>query len=155
MASDCFSVAYFGLLPAPSSSSAPFFRNTNSFLAFSITSLCKSPQCRLNAGSFLHLHLDSRPPSCFKRKHFLASSRCSPKTSELTMPTESIYPPVDIPNVGLWDFLFERKDRTYPDNKSASPSMKALELVLTLFQPFIVMPLPIGPIPTQMSRERP
>ncbi|KAK6436690.1 hypothetical protein LTR95_007111 [Oleoguttula sp. CCFEE 5521] len=34
------------------------------------------------------------------------------------MPTGSPYADVDIPNVGLWDFLFERKDREYPDDKA-------------------------------------
>lgn len=34
------------------------------------------------------------------------------------MPTESLHPPVDIPNTDLWGFLFERKDRLYPDDKS-------------------------------------
>ncbi|KAK5124035.1 hypothetical protein LTR85_002232 [Meristemomyces frigidus] len=33
------------------------------------------------------------------------------------MPAESKYPPIDIPNVGLWDFLFERKDRDFKDDK--------------------------------------
>lgn len=33
------------------------------------------------------------------------------------MPTSSTYPPLDIPDVGLWDFLFERKDREFPDDK--------------------------------------
>jgi len=33
------------------------------------------------------------------------------------MPAESKYTPVDIPNVGLWDFLFERKDKDFPDDK--------------------------------------
>ncbi|KAE8134985.1 hypothetical protein BDV38DRAFT_294956 [Aspergillus pseudotamarii] len=32
------------------------------------------------------------------------------------MPVSSQYPPVDIPNVDLWTFLFERKDRTFPDD---------------------------------------
>ncbi|KAE8158760.1 hypothetical protein BDV40DRAFT_275070 [Aspergillus tamarii] len=32
------------------------------------------------------------------------------------MPVSSLYPPVDIPNVDLWTFLFERKDRTFPDD---------------------------------------
>ncbi|KAI4856052.1 acetyl-CoA synthetase-like protein, partial [Aureobasidium sp. EXF-8846] len=32
------------------------------------------------------------------------------------MPTESPYPRMEIPDVGLWDFLFERKDRPYPDD---------------------------------------
>lgn len=34
------------------------------------------------------------------------------------MPVSSNYPPVDIPNVDLWSFLFEREDRPFPDNKS-------------------------------------
>ncbi|KAJ5747574.1 uncharacterized protein N7511_009270 [Penicillium nucicola] len=33
------------------------------------------------------------------------------------MPISSNYPPVDIPDLDLWTFLFERKDRPYPDNK--------------------------------------
>ena len=33
------------------------------------------------------------------------------------MPADSKYPLIDIPNVGLWDFLFERKDRDFPDDK--------------------------------------
>ncbi|TVY47242.1 putative 4-coumarate--CoA ligase [Lachnellula occidentalis] len=33
------------------------------------------------------------------------------------MPTGSLYPDIDIPNVDLWTFLFERKDRPYPEDK--------------------------------------
>ncbi|KAF2156432.1 acetyl-CoA synthetase-like protein [Myriangium duriaei CBS 260.36] len=33
------------------------------------------------------------------------------------MPSESSYPAIDIPNVGLWDFLFERKEKPFPDDK--------------------------------------
>ncbi|TVY40710.1 putative 4-coumarate--CoA ligase [Lachnellula subtilissima] len=33
------------------------------------------------------------------------------------MPTGSLFPDIDIPNVDLWTFLFERKDRPYPDNQ--------------------------------------
>lgn len=33
------------------------------------------------------------------------------------MPTDSSYAPVDIPDVGIWDFLFERNDRDFPDDK--------------------------------------
>lgn len=33
------------------------------------------------------------------------------------MPTESTYPKLDIPQVDLWEFLFERKDREFPDDK--------------------------------------
>ncbi|KAH6709134.1 putative phenylacetyl-CoA ligase [Leptodontidium sp. MPI-SDFR-AT-0119] len=32
------------------------------------------------------------------------------------MPVESSYPPITIPNVDIWTFLFERTDRPYPDN---------------------------------------
>lgn len=35
------------------------------------------------------------------------------------MPTESLYPKLDVPNRDLWAFLFERNDRPYPDDKSA------------------------------------
>jgi hypothetical protein len=34
------------------------------------------------------------------------------------MPTESSYPRLDVPNIDLWAFLFERKDREFPDDKS-------------------------------------
>ncbi|CAK3846194.1 4-coumarate-- ligase 1 [Lecanosticta acicola] len=34
------------------------------------------------------------------------------------MPAESTFPPVSIPNVGLWDLLFERKERDFPDDKT-------------------------------------
>lgn len=33
------------------------------------------------------------------------------------MPTESSYPAFTVPDQGLWDFLFERKDREFPDDK--------------------------------------
>ncbi|KAJ4370576.1 hypothetical protein N0V83_005097 [Neocucurbitaria cava] len=33
------------------------------------------------------------------------------------MPSESKFPKLPIPDVDLWAFLFERKDRTYPDDK--------------------------------------
>ncbi|KAL9528833.1 putative 4-coumarate--CoA ligase [Sphaerulina musiva] len=33
------------------------------------------------------------------------------------MPSKSTYPDIAIPDVGLWDFLFERKDRDFPDDK--------------------------------------
>ncbi|KAJ5133446.1 hypothetical protein N7526_004811 [Penicillium atrosanguineum] len=33
------------------------------------------------------------------------------------MPVSSNYPNADIPNVDLWNFLFERKDRPFPDDK--------------------------------------
>lgn len=33
------------------------------------------------------------------------------------MPTESTYPRIEIPNIDLWDFLLERNDRPFPDDK--------------------------------------
>jgi hypothetical protein len=36
-----------------------------------------------------------------------------------TMPTPSPFPTIDIPNVDIWDFLFERTDRPYPDDKGS------------------------------------
>ncbi|RFU28436.1 hypothetical protein B7463_g7925, partial [Scytalidium lignicola] len=33
------------------------------------------------------------------------------------MPTVSTYPTINIPNVDIWDFLFSRTDREYPDDK--------------------------------------
>ncbi|KAJ5232556.1 hypothetical protein N7468_005512 [Penicillium chermesinum] len=33
------------------------------------------------------------------------------------MPVSSLWPRIDIPSVDLWTFLFERKDRPYPDDK--------------------------------------
>jgi 4-coumarate--CoA ligase len=36
------------------------------------------------------------------------------------MPTESFYPSFEVPKLGLWDFLFERKDREFPDDKGES-----------------------------------
>lgn len=35
------------------------------------------------------------------------------------MPADSTYPKFDIPKEDLWSFLFERKDRDYPDDKGA------------------------------------
>lgn len=36
------------------------------------------------------------------------------------MPTESTYPPIDIPDVDIWAYMFERKDREYPEDKGLS-----------------------------------
>lgn len=51
------------------------------------------------------------------------------------MPTESLYPKIDIPNTDLWGFLFERNDRPYPDNKSTT------QLYTTYSLPHIVTDL--------------
>jgi hypothetical protein len=33
------------------------------------------------------------------------------------MPTDSTFPRIDIPDVDVWAFLFERKNKEYPDDK--------------------------------------
>ena len=33
------------------------------------------------------------------------------------MPTKSLYPHLDIPATDIWGYLFERKEREYPDDK--------------------------------------
>ena len=38
------------------------------------------------------------------------------------MPAESLYPRIDIPNVDIWELLFERKDREFPDDKGFHPN---------------------------------
>lgn len=35
------------------------------------------------------------------------------------MPSESAYPKLPIPDVDLWAFLFERKDRPFGDDKGS------------------------------------
>ena len=37
------------------------------------------------------------------------------------MPTESLYPRIDIPNIDIWGLMFERKDREFPDDKGSYP----------------------------------
>ena len=32
----------------------------------------------------------------------------------------SSHPPIEIPDVDIWEFLFERENREWPDNKSKS-----------------------------------
>jgi hypothetical protein len=36
----------------------------------------------------------------------------------VAMPVKSLYPDIDIPNIDLFTFLFERKNRPYADEKS-------------------------------------
>lgn len=47
------------------------------------------------------------------------------------MPVSSPYPSVDIPNVDLWTFLFERKDKPFPDDNSESSIPSCSTLILT------------------------
>ena len=37
------------------------------------------------------------------------------------MPSESLHPPIDIPNIDIWGFLFERKDIKFPEDRGALP----------------------------------
>lgn len=57
------------------------------------------------------------PPFLFF--NFITTS-IPPHRIPFTMPSESLYPAVEIPNVSLWDFLFERKDKPFPDDKRTS-----------------------------------
>ena len=50
------------------------------------------------------------------------------------MPTESSYPKLDVPNVDLWAFLFERKDREFPDDKGMQLSMPARNDIFITFE---------------------
>jgi hypothetical protein len=38
------------------------------------------------------------------------------------MPVQSTYPSFEIPKEDIWTFLFERKDREYPDDKGDARS---------------------------------
>lgn len=59
--------------------------------------------------------------------HFSSLLRCTSSVNTLsrfheldhliTMPSESKYPSLQIPNVDLWAFLFERKDKPFADDK--------------------------------------
>lgn len=44
------------------------------------------------------------------------------------MPTGSKYPALDIPNVDIWDFVFSRTDREYPEDKGDHRIYTILEL---------------------------
>lgn len=37
------------------------------------------------------------------------------------MPYPSPYPPIDIPVIDLWKFLFENEKREFPDDKGKQP----------------------------------
>lgn len=69
------------------------------------------------------------------------------------MPIESSHTPLDLPNVDLWRFLFERQDREYPDNKGfqpAHPFPARVSAELTKTQSSMSTPTPADPIPTLM-----
>jgi 4-coumarate--CoA ligase len=46
------------------------------------------------------------------------------------MPIESTFPMLDIPNIDLWAFLFEREDNSYPDNKGIHLLVHNISVVL-------------------------
>ncbi|KAI9697638.1 MAG: hypothetical protein M1836_004588 [Candelina mexicana] len=52
------------------------------------------------------------------------------------MPFESTYPPFEVPKVDLWAFLFERKDREFPDDKSKLPNLQSLNTSLIYLDPY-------------------
>lgn len=47
--------------------------------------------------------------------------------SYANMPVSSSYPSFEVPNLDIWTFLFERKDKAYPDDKSRSCPFSHLE----------------------------
>jgi len=50
------------------------------------------------------------------------------------MPADSLYPPVDIPNVDLWTFLFERKDKPFADDHGKQFKFLAIQSTSNHFQ---------------------
>jgi 4-coumarate--CoA ligase len=44
------------------------------------------------------------------------------------MPVESTLPRFDVPQVDIWTFLFDRKDREYPGDKGWSLSLAILKI---------------------------
>ena len=45
------------------------------------------------------------------------------------MPTGSLYPPVEVPEIDLWECIFERKDRPFPDDKGKADAAWDLQLL--------------------------
>ncbi len=52
--------------------------------------------------------------------------RFSPLPGILTMPTESTYPRIEVPNLDLWGFLLERRDKPFPDDKGVQLYVTAM-----------------------------
>jgi hypothetical protein len=48
------------------------------------------------------------------------------------MPVESKYPPIQIPDVGIWDLLFHREQLPFPEDKSKIIVFQLLNQMLTL-----------------------
>lgn len=63
------------------------------------------------------------------------------------MPTESSFPPIVIPNLDVWAFLFERKDKPFPDDKGRTPHLSSI-FGADRLQSSTVMPILTDLIPT-------
>lgn len=48
------------------------------------------------------------------------------------MPVESNLPRIDVPNVDIWTFLFERKDKAFPNDKSMHDHSPLISLAFAL-----------------------
>jgi hypothetical protein len=45
------------------------------------------------------------------------------------MPTESPWGNIEIPNIGIWDLMFENKNRQWPDNQGEHNPTQVLWLM--------------------------
>jgi hypothetical protein len=54
------------------------------------------------------------------------------------MPAKSPYDDIEIPNVDIWTFLFERKDKEYPDDKGAISLISRLYLYCNMLCKIVV-----------------
>lgn len=72
------------------------------------------------------------------------------------MPVTSSYAPVQVPDVDIWDFLFERKNKPFPDDKGMPPCSSVLRYKKTNNQKSSTkMPTHNAPTPTPVSRKAP
>ena len=71
---------------------------------------------------FLLLFVDFIYALASRILHALALTSPTKHTRPHIMPVESSFPPVDVPNTDLWNFLFNRKDRPWPDDKGTFSS---------------------------------
>jgi len=53
-------------------------------------------------------------PPVFPQSRYPLPLTYADQTSK--MPTESLYPPIDIPNTDVWGLMFERKNKGYEDD---------------------------------------
>lgn len=66
----------------------------------------------------LHDYTHTRPFDISSHPVLLISV-CTTPHLLVIMPVSSPYPSIEIPNIDLWTFLFERKDRPFPDDKGS------------------------------------